>query len=218
MKSKKRFNILCIILLCSILFGTAISLSQGVRGFIDGFTAACNTPPHEVKDLSNLELLPKKGWATPTTTLKNTQNGDTIAVSMVRIIAQTKPDQASSPLGIFSISLSLLSLFLIATCIYFWIVFIKLILCVNKGRVFDRSVEKKLIRGGMSLLAIYLLEWIFTFIVYAHNLHAFEFEDYIVTLRDIPDHSLLYTSIGLMLVAQIFSIGRELKEEQELTI
>ena len=47
---------------------------------------------------------------------------------------------------------------------------------------------------------------------------TFEFADYNHMITQFPDSALLYSAFGMLLMGQIFKIGRQMKEEQELTI
>jgi hypothetical protein len=50
------------------------------------------------------------------------------------------------------------------------------------------------------------------------NVQTFEFADYNQLIMQTPDTALLYSAFGMLLMGQIFKIGRTMKEEQELTI
>ena len=54
------------------------------------------------------------------------------------------------------------------------------------------------------------------FYLYHHSM--IQLEGYEIDIPNTPDNIMLYVAIGLMLIAQIFSLGRQMKEEQELTI
>jgi hypothetical protein len=103
--------------------------------------------------------------------------------------------------------------------IIFWVAFIKLIIAVNKGRIFEKSMETQFSWCGWCLMGIYLIGWIGELANHLMNLEMFEFANYNQTLgNNAPDSIYLYSAIGLLLIGQIFKIARQMKEEQELTI
>lgn len=106
----------------------------------------------------------------------------------------------------------------IVVIVYFWINFLRIIICVNKGLIFDRIIEHRLMKGGWTLLVAYALEWGIAFMFYLYHHSMIQLEGYEIDIPNTPDNIMLYVAIGLMLIAQIFSLGRQMKEEQELTI
>ena len=102
--------------------------------------------------------------------------------------------------------------------IVFLVAFIKLVIAVNKGHLVEKSMETQLAWGGWSVLAMYVLGWVSTLYNYFCNVELFDFEAYDITILQMPDLTLLYSAFGMLLVGQIFKIGRTMKEEQELTI
>ena len=102
--------------------------------------------------------------------------------------------------------------------IIFWIAFIKLIIAVNKGRIFEKSMETQLAWGGWSVFGMYVLGWVTQLTNHFLNVQTFEFADYNHMITQFPDSALLYSAFGMLLMGQIFKIGRQMKEEQELTI
>jgi hypothetical protein len=105
-----------------------------------------------------------------------------------------------------------------ALIIVFLVAFIKLIISVNKGRIFEKSMETQLAWGGWTVFAMYVLGWASTLYTYFLNVQEFEFEVYDLCIVQMPDIALLYSAFGMLMVGQIFKIGRKMKEEQELTI
>jgi hypothetical protein len=65
---------------------------------------------------------------------------------------------------------------------------------------------------------MYILGWVTVLINHFMNVQTFEFADYNQLIMQTPDTALLYSAFGMLLMGQIFKIGRTMKEEQELTI
>jgi hypothetical protein len=79
-------------------------------------------------------------------------------------------------------------------------------------------MEKQLTWGGWAVLGMYILGWVTVLINHLMNVQTFEFADYNQLIMQTPDTALLYSAFGMLLMGQIFKIGRTMKEEQELTI
>jgi hypothetical protein len=79
-------------------------------------------------------------------------------------------------------------------------------------------METQLAWGGWSVFGMYVLGWATQLTNYILNVQTFEFADYNQMIMQYPDTALLYSAFGMLLMGQIFKIGRQMKEEQELTI
>ena len=100
-------------------------------------------------------------------------------------------------------------------CLAFWVVFIRLVLAVNRGEDFGESATRRLRLMGWYIIAIYLGEWL---------LLAFDttpdvaYAGYDVSLHSEIDSMLLVIGLGLLMVSQLFAVGQKMKEENDLTI
>lgn len=101
---------------------------------------------------------------------------------------------------------------LIALCITIAVAFFRLVInyigvlgTVKRGDVFSEDLEWRTNHIGIGLIVIYIAEWALTFIL---DLEA----------RDCPSFGVLCCGIGLMIVSQIFVLGRKMKEDQEYTV
>ncbi len=101
---------------------------------------------------------------------------------------------------------------------YLWWVFFGLIRHINRGEIFTTDTERRFRHIGIAMLLFYLFEWVFTILLYLYNAHIIQIEGFEVALGETPSAYSLITGIFLFIVAQIFTIAREMKEEQELTI
>jgi len=227
---KKKFNLYCGLLIAAIVFGIGIEMFDTGYRMYQGGKAGWEHARKEkqrgkhhnpaetfqrIYKMTPVQMMPKGEC------LMTLNSGDSIVnlktgekMPILTMIGFVVPEKGSSRMsvlqGISHLGIALIIVFLVA--------FIKLVISVNKGRIFERNMETQLAWGGWSVFAMYVLEWIGTLYHYILNVQEFEFEAYDLSIVQRPDIALLYSAFGMLLFGQIFKIGRQMKEEQELTI
>ena len=227
---KKKFNIYCGLLIAAIVFGigltmfeTAYRMYQGGKAGVEasrkeramGIQKKPMENIHRIYKMTPVEMIPKGDY------LMEMNVGDSIVnlktgekMPMMTMQGIVLPENGSNRMGVMQ-GVSYLGCVFI---IIFLVAFIKLVISVNKGRIFEESMERQLAWGGWSVFAMYVLGWVSTLYNYCLNVQEFEFEAYDFCIIQQPDIALLYSAFGMLLMGQIFKIGRQMKEEQELTI
>ena len=227
---KKKFNLYCGLLIAAIVFGIGLTMFETGYRMYQGGKAGIEAARRErrmgvekkpFEDLQRfyrmtpVELMPKRDY------LMEMNAGDSIVnlktgekMPMMTSMGFVLPEKGDNRMKVVS-GFSYLGLALI---IIFLVAFIKLVIAVNKGHLFEKSMETQLAWGGWSVLAMYVLGWVSTLYNYFCNVELFDFEAYDITILQRPDLTLLYSAFGMLLIGEIFKIGRKMKEEQELTI
>lgn len=226
---KKKFNWYCGLLIAAIVFGIGVNMFQTGYYMIQGGKAGIERAKKErgmgikrdpfenfqrVSRMTPVEMMPKEYLMEMNAldSIVNLKTGEKMPMMTMQGIVLPK-DGGNRMLmmqGIGHLSLAFIFVFLVA--------FIKLVISVNKGRIFEKSMETQLAWGGWAVLGMYLLGWVSTLYNYLLNVQEFEFEAYRLEILQMPDIALLYSGLGMLLMGQIFKIGRNMKEEQELTI
>lgn len=98
------------------------------------------------------------------------------------------------------------------------IYFIKFIVSVNKGRIFEHINTHYLKVLGISLIVCAISEILISFFIYKMNTELLSFEGYKINFEDIGGFLNLILGLSALLVAQFLKMGITMKEEQELTI
>ncbi len=228
---KKKFNIYCGLLIAAIVFGIGIHMFEtcyhmytggkaGIEAARKGRTMGAKHQPFEslqrVYRMTGVEMMPKgehiMDFATGDS-IVNLKTGEKMPILIASGIVL--PENGNSSRMIVMQGIGHLGFFLI---IVFLVAFIKLVVTVNKGGIFEKSMERQLAWGGWAVFGMYVLGWISTLYNYILNMQEFEFEAYNIEILQKPDIALLYSAFGMLLMGQIFKIGRQMKEEQELTI
>lgn len=101
-----------------------------------------------------------------------------------------------------------------------WIIFMvaKLIISIHKGDIFVTKVAKYLKITGILIAAIYIYQTIASWILYNFCMKNIHMADYNIEFYN--DTNLMYIVMGpaLIVISQIILMGKDLKDEQELTI
>lgn len=227
---KKKFNLYCGLLIAAIVFGIGLTMFEtGYRMYQGGkigweqaekdrMTGVKRDPFWSINLMNRLtpvEMMPKGELLigmNVNDSIVNLKTGE--KMPMMTVQALVLPENGKNRMRVMQ-GISLIGGVLI---IVFLVAFIKLVISVNKGRLFEESMETQLAWGGWAVFGMYLLGWVSTLYNYFLNVHEFEFEAYDLSILQEPDIALLYSAFGMLLVGQIFKIGRTMKEEQELTI
>ena len=227
---KQRFNLYGGLLIAAIVFSIGLSTFETVYYMYQGGKAGIETARNErkagvqnsplknierIRRMTPVEMMPKMSYlmeTAPADSIVNMKTGE--KMPMMTVAGILMPEKSSNRMMVLQATGSLETLFIII----FLVAFIKLVIAVNKGRIFEKRTETLLSWGGWSVLGIYVLDWVNTLYNYLMNVHEFEFELYDLRIMQKPDVALLYAAFGMLLVGQIFKIGRQMKEEQELTI
>lgn len=214
---KKRFNIYCVLMMIIIivsLVGTVISFFFGVfLGYSQSASGMENEKPYSVQMVS---LSPKSDkMLTFGDSIFNAQTHETVGMAVHSASIQTSTELSSSPLMFVNAALAIC---LMVSLTWVLILFMKILKGVNRNEIFCEKLEKRLARCGWLIIISYFLKMSFSVIAYIEAEKCFAFENYDVTLGNVPSILTLLAGLGLLVVSEIFVMGRKLKEEQELTI
>lgn len=223
---KRKFNVYCILMLVATVVGLTIDFSLNAStvlnvfkdvsvGTAEGSANGTDAMPYTVA----LDLEATENQFSDHRIIDR-QTGKPLPAKLARAIVRydnTYKEMEQEPLGVLLLT-SLCSLISIVALVALWVYFIKLVLAVNRGMAFDRIIEHRLRMMGILLLVVYASSWAFALGYYAMEKSVADIEGYRVVLDNYPSLMELLSGLGMLMIAQIFSIGRQMKEEQELTI
>ena len=108
----------------------------------------------------------------------------------------------------------------VALIVIVWILslVIKLIRNIRRGNIFVTQVSKYLEITGILLSALYLYQTIVCYAITRYNMYHIQLADYYVVFKNDANSMFILTGLALMIISQIILMGKDLKEEQELTI
>jgi hypothetical protein len=228
---KKKFNLYCGLLIAAIVFGIGLTMFETGYRMYQGGKAGLEASRKERRmgvekkpfeslqrfyRMTPVELMPKGDYLMEMNagdSIVNLKTGEKMPmeIEMATVYPKDNGKRLKWMIGLSYVCFCL--------WVIFWIAFFKLIIAVNKGKLFEKSMETQFSWCGWCLMGIYLIGWIGELANHLMNLEMFEFANYNQTLgNNAPDSIYLYSAIGLLLIGQIFKIARQMKEEQELTI
>jgi hypothetical protein len=223
---KKKFNLYCGLLIAAIVFGIGLTMVQTGYQMYTGGKAGWELAKKEhetgvkrdpfwgmkmINEMAPVQMM-RKNPLEITDSIVNEKTGEKMA--FMPIVGAVWSKDAGNRMQM----IQTIGYFNWVFIIIFWIAFIKLIIAVNKGKIFEKSMETQLAWGGWSVFGMYVLGWVTELTNHILNMQTFEFADYNHMIIQFPDTALLYSAFGMLLMGQIFKIGRQMKEEQELTI
>ena len=156
-------------------------------------------------------------WSRPDNkVLLSTAQGQTYMVNMKKIEIDIPASRGGFHFPYYLLGSSFI-FWIIAFVWIFWMVF-KLIVKIRSGEIFVTKVAKYLETTGYLLSFIYLYELVVSYIITQYFIANIHLADHSIVFVDESNSMYLLTGLGLMIISQIILMGKDLKEEQELTI
>ncbi len=136
-------------------------------------------------------------------------------MDMEKVKLKMPATEEHQPLVILTFIAFLPSLVLIV-----WIVVlaIKLTRRIRKGEVFVANVSKGMERTGWLLVLYYLLNSLISYVTYLYASYTFHIAYYHIAYHNETSSLVMILGFVLLIVSQVILMGKDLKDEQELTI
>ena len=160
-----------------------------------------------------VNVLPKKPYAN--TAIISTVGDQAYKVTMKQITLTLPTAKAKkTPIVIFITSI------IISLAMLIWVLclVIKLIRSIRRGEIFVSNVSKYLETTGILLSVIYIIEFISSYAEALFFMRNIKLAEYDVVFQNNTNSMLIITGLALMIISQIILMGKDLKDEQELTI
>lgn len=214
---KKRLNIFCLLII--LILSAEVGYMCGIfcRGVVDGFNEGMNAPAGtelSTGETVSLSVLPL--GSSPENAFKATdkETGKTYEVWPATFMMK-KNFETSTSVTVINI---LTSLIIFAASIIALVAFIKFIIGVNHNQVFTLKSVKRLRLMGWMFLAACAAKFISSLIDTQIIANHFLPHGYVLNYADIVPFDALIFAIFTFIIAEAFTIGIKLKEDQDLTI
>ena len=148
--------------------------------------------------------------------LISTAQGQTYIVEMQKIKVGMPVSRAGSNIPMYIISSIVIVSFIIFLCILYMV--IKLIIKIRCGEIFVTKVSKYLEITGILLTCLYLYQLAASYIVTQYFISTIHLADLSIVFKNECNSMYIFTGLALMIISQIILMGKDLKDEQELTI
>jgi len=161
----------------------------------------------------SVNVLPKKPSAV--TAIISTVGDQSCKVTMKQVTLTLPASKApNSPL------ISFITTALICGVLLIWVIVltIKIIRNIRRGEIFISKVSKYLETTGLLLSVIYIIEFISSYVESRLMINNIKLAEYDIVFQNNTNSMLIITGLALMIISQIILMGKDLKEEQDLTI
>ena len=160
-----------------------------------------------------VNVLPKKPYAN--TAIISTVGDQAYKVTMKQVtLALPTAKAKKTPTVIFITSIIIsLAMLIGVLCLV-----IKLIRSIRRGEIFVSNVSKYLETTGILLSVIYIIQFISSYAEALFFIRNIKLAEYDVVFQNNTNSMLIITGLALMIISQIILMGKDLKEEQDLTI
>ena len=148
--------------------------------------------------------------------LLSTAQGQTYKVDMKKIKISIPTSRTGSKVPLYFIASS--AIFAVIVCLWILWLVIKLIISIRRGVIFVTKVAKYLEITGILLSLLYLNALIVSYSITQYFIANIHLADHSIVFKNECNSMYLLTGLGLMIISQIILMGKDLKEEQELTI
>ena len=137
-------------------------------------------------------------------------------VTMQKVKLET-PD-TKNLFGIQTVLLIATVIVMVIVTVWIFIMVIKLLRSIRRGEVFVSQVAKYLETTGYLLTILYLLQWGVSYAFTEFCRSHIQLADYYIVYKNDANDMFIITGLALMIISQIILMGKDLKDEQELTI
>ena len=148
--------------------------------------------------------------------LLSTAQGQTYKVDMKKIKISIPTSRTGSKVPLYFIASS--AIFAVIVCLWILWLVIKLIISIRRGVIFVTKVAKYLEITGILLSLLYLNALIVSYSITQYFIANIHLADHSIVFKNECNSMYLLTGLALMIISQIILMGKDLKEEQELTI
>ena len=221
---KKRLNILCLVALLVLSFSV---LKQGYYIFLGARMGAQTgmeldkqgadlSAYKELADLKSIELIPTA--TNPADFFRDSVYNEKSkchvpAVYSSMMISLNTHDSLGRVVAVY-----LLVYLHLGFSLWALVLFIRLIVSINKSDIFNWRNVRRLRRLGMALVVSFCCAFASTYLHFIGIDEVFSMEGYELNLPELTSTITLVLGLCSLIVAEVFAIGLKMKEEQDLTI
>lgn len=225
---KRRLNIFCVLVLLVLGYSvveTAYYMGIGMKAGMEASQEIMESGDKEAmesfRELGGMEyigLIPRslnKGvMKLLSDSIYNEKSGEYVPVmySSMAVSVRTNRSWASS------VASGMLGLLTFVAIIWAIVLFFKLIVAVNRSRIFNWQNVRRLRRMGLLLIAGFGCSFLSSYLSLCNLREALVLQNYDLSISDLVSTTILVIGLTALIVAEVFAIGLKLQEEQDLTI
>lgn len=221
---KRRLNILCVIVVLVLgysVFETGyyflVGLKAGVEAGIESHVSAGSK--QELINMKYVSLLPEhlskvgEGGLFQDS-VYNEKSGRYVPASFSSMMVSV--DTKSTVLE--QVASSLLSFLHLGVCICAILLFVRLVVSINRSDIFSWKNVRRLRLLGGALVVGFCTSFLPAYLTFRSVGKVFAVHGYELNISEMVNATTLVLGISTLIVAEVFAIGLKMKEEQDLTI
>lgn len=221
---KRRLNILCVIVVLVLsysVFETGYYFVVGVKAGVEaGVEAAASMERQkELMNMKYISLMPDNMSVSGSgefflDSVYNEKSASYVPATYGSMIVSV--DTKSTAWG--RIGFTLLNLVHLVICVWAIILFIRLVISINKSDIFNWKNVRRLRLLGLALIVSFCTALLPAYLTLESVGEVFSVRGYELNLSDMVNTTTLVLGLSTLIVAEVFAIGLKMKEEQDLTI
>ena len=221
---KRRLNILCVIVVLVLSYSVfetgyyfIVGVKAGVEAGIDG--NAFEASQKKLMNMKYISLLPEhlsdlgdNGLFQDS--VYNERSGEYVPVSFNSMMVSVDTESTTLEQAAFT----LLNFLHIVICVWSIVLFVRLVISINKSDIFNWKNVHRLRLLGAALIISFCTALLPAYLTFRSVGNVFSVHGYELHLSDTVNTTTLVLGISTLIVAEVFAIGLKMKEEQDLTI
>ena len=223
---KRRLNILCVIVMLVLSYSVLETAYYVIVGAKLGVQVAAEneddlTVQRELMNIKYVSLVPRgismsgNGGAIFQDSVYNEKTGTYIPAtySGMAISVDTKPT-------VWEVILNKFLFFFLQFGMYTWaiVLFLRLIISINKSDIFNWKNVRRLRRMGIALIVGFSCSFLSAYLSNRSVSEVFSLHGYDLGISEVVGTTMLVLGLSSLIVGEVFAIGLKMKEEQDLTI
>lgn len=229
---KRRLNILCVVVLLVLgwsvgksLYYMYIAIEVGVEKGLEMARNADSTEDLErskdfeaLTNITTVGLVPRviteKAGTLMCDSVYNVKSGEFVPVAHGLLMVGLKTPKS---LGVWVLA-GVLSWVSLIAIIWALVLFVRIIVAINRSDIFSWLNVRRLRRLGLLLILEFGCTCLSAYLTLCSLREVFALEHYELDLPDTVNITTLMLGLVALIVAEVFAIGLKMKEEQDLTI
>lgn len=225
---RKRLNLLCVIVLAVLGWSVIESGYYLVMGASMGFQAGWNAaeadhkkvePPTDVSKFANMKGIHLKPQLSVSQLMKdsvyNEKGGSYVPATYMSMLVSVPTAEEGMGRSLVRMLLSFVN---IGCGVWALVLFVRLVVSINRFDIFSWRNVRRLRLLGLALVANFVCEVILVWMGIASLESVFALRGYELSFSDMVERTTLVLGICSLIVGEVFAIGLHMKEEQDLTI
>lgn len=215
---KRRLNVFCLLVMlvfCYSVFESAYYLGSA---FVDGFQVGMNSVNdqeqfNKTNNMKSIALFPDN-FANLKDSVYNEKAGEFVPAIYGKLMVSV-----GTPVNLWLKFTTMMCHFTgLLTMILSVVFFIRLIIAINKSKIFDWKNVRRLRWLGVILILNFICSALPAYISAYELSDVFSIAGYSLNFSNLASKQTLVLGLVALIVGEIFAIGLRMKEEQDLTI